>query len=159
MIARFFRKGVVRQSYATFCVNLIAVTYGAANGEYRWSFFEQIVKFFIWIPGWPSPTIPLLESKETPLESGPLTVSEASWITSMIYLGGFIITIVSGYAMEKFGRKISILFLAIPAIVSWLLIAYGTNPIYLIVSRLLVGVTGALFHSVPIFISEISDVR
>ncbi len=49
--------------------------------------------------------------------------------------------------------------MVIPSIVSWILIVLGKNAIYLIISRLMIGISGGFFHTTPIFVSEISEVR
>lgn len=51
--------------------------------------------------GWPSASIPILKSDDTPLESGPITASEASWIASGICLGGFVGNLVIGWVKTK----------------------------------------------------------
>jgi nitrate/nitrite transporter NarK len=61
--------------------------------------------------------------------------------------------------MEKFGGKWSILLMVIPSIASWILIIIGENVSYLIVSRLMIGISGGFFHTTPFFVSEISEVR
>lgn len=67
--------------------------------------------------GWPSPSIFLLESDETPLPSGKITVEEASWIASLLSIG-CLFGNVFGYITNKFGRKVTLIFISIPTIVS-----------------------------------------
>jgi hypothetical protein len=40
--------------------------------------------------GWPSAAIPILKSDKTPLENGPISSLEASWIASIMCLGDFL---------------------------------------------------------------------
>lgn len=61
-------------------------------------------------------------------------------------------------ASDKIGRKKSLITVAIPQILAWVMIAIATNPIYILASRLLSGVSGgALYVIIPLFTSEISD--
>lgn len=79
-------------------MNLLTVTYGISCG-------------------WPAPMMSVLESDETPLPSGPLTLDETSSIASYVCFGGLIGNLLFGFSMNVFGRKISLLFMALPAIV------------------------------------------
>lgn len=94
--------------------------------------------------GWASPNFILLTSDETPLQSGPLTISEASFVVSLSYIGGFIGTIAASMFAERFGRKISLLILLIPQTVS----KCGSQKLflhYLVVLLLLVKLVFALY--------------
>lgn len=68
--------------------------------------------------GWPSPTINLLTSSESPLPSGKIDMEEASWIASLICVGGVIGNVIFGYVADKFGRKVPLILISIPMIVS-----------------------------------------
>lgn len=68
--------------------------------------------------GWPVPILPKLQSNESPLPGEPLTLDEISWIASVVCIGGLVGNVFFGFAMNVFGRKKTLLFTAIPAIVS-----------------------------------------
>lgn len=69
--------------------------------------------------GWTSPAIYLLTSSESPLPSSVrISMEQASWIASLMAIGGFIGNIFFGYVASKFGRKGPLIFLSIPMIVS-----------------------------------------
>lgn len=128
--------------------------------------------------GWASPSIILLTSDETPLPSGKISMDEASWIASLICVGGLIGNIMFGFITSKFGRKIPLIFITIPTIVSgfhfsinlklilkldyfyqfgWLLVLFAQNIYYLYAARLLNGFVGGGFYTiVPQFLSEIA---
>lgn len=107
-----------------------------------------------------SPTIPLLLSEDTPLQSGPLTIDQISWIVSLISPGSMLGIIVYSWSMERFGRKLSGCCMAFPQILSWILIYLAKNEFYLYISRFLAGfVGGAMFTLIPIYINEISETR
>lgn len=153
----FKKASVKRQYFATFCMDLLAFSYGASCG-------------------WPSASIPILKSDETPLETGPISTVEASWIASGICIGGFFGNLFIGWVnfhldhhlkffhnyssqlSSRMGQKNSLCLSALPQILSWLFIYYAKTPFYLIVSRLLGGFAGGGFYSIaPTYISEISD--
>ncbi len=64
--------------------------------------------------GWPSAAYSVLNSKETPLTSGPMTVEELSWMVSLLCVGGFAGNIFFGCITNIFGRKLPLLLIAIP---------------------------------------------
>lgn len=67
--------------------------------------------------GWVSPTLPLLQSVDTPLESGPLTIEETSWVGAILSIGGILGNLFYGCLMERIGTKKTIATLALPQIV------------------------------------------
>lgn len=67
----FKKTSVKRQYFATLCMDLLAFSFGATCG-------------------WTSAAIPILKSDETPLDTGPITANEASWVASGMCIGGFI---------------------------------------------------------------------
>lgn len=60
----------------------------------------------------------LLTSNDTPLPSGAITMDQASWITSLLSIGALFSNIVFGFLANNFGRKILLLLIGIPMIVS-----------------------------------------
>lgn len=68
--------------------------------------------------GWPSPNILILTSDDTPLASGKITMEQGSWIASLWCIGGLIGNPIFGIITNNFGRKVPLIFLTIPAIVS-----------------------------------------
>lgn len=49
---------------------------------------------------------------------GKITMEEASWVTSLLSVGALICNIFFGYITNNFGRKIPLLIIAVPTIVS-----------------------------------------
>ncbi|XP_031622892.1 facilitated trehalose transporter Tret1-like [Contarinia nasturtii] len=126
------------QYFAAFVVNMLSAGYGVTAG-------------------WASPSLILLTSDETPLQSGQITMDEASAVAALTSLGGLIGNIFFGWITSKFGRKNPLVFMTIPTIISWLLILYGQNVFHLYASRILSGfVGGGIFVIVPAFLSEIA---
>ncbi|XP_053952803.1 facilitated trehalose transporter Tret1-like [Anastrepha ludens] len=108
--------------------------------------------------GWFSVILAKLESPtETELDF-VITVNEGSWIGGLSSLGGACGNIVYGILADFIGRKASNYVLAIPYIVSWILIYFASSVEYLYVSRFLAGVTGGgTYVIIPIFIGEIAE--
>lgn len=66
------------------------------------------------VVGWPSANLLILQSKETPLPTGPLTIDEISWVGSLMCIGGLLGNSVFGWLSNLYGRKIPLLIAAIP---------------------------------------------
>jgi hypothetical protein len=64
------KRSVRRQYYATLTMNLLAFSYGASCG-------------------WTSASVPILMSEDTPLDTGPMTLNDASWIAAGMMVAGF----------------------------------------------------------------------
>lgn len=60
----------------------------------------------------------LLQSFDTPMESGPLTVEELSWAGSLNSIGALTGNLLFCFIVKIMGSKNSTLFLGIPLLVS-----------------------------------------
>uniref|UniRef100_A0A182YRN8 Major facilitator superfamily (MFS) profile domain-containing protein n=1 Tax=Anopheles stephensi TaxID=30069 RepID=A0A182YRN8_ANOST len=110
--------------------------------------------------GWLSPFLPLLISADSPLEQGPVTDIQATWIASLLCIGAFGGTFLFGWSAERFGRKVSLLATAVPLVGFWGCVAFGTTVEVLYVARLLAGLGAAgVFLLVPMYITEIAEDR
>lgn len=69
--------------------------------------------------GWLSPTLPILQSENSPLESGKLTIDEASWVGSISSIGSVIGTIYFGLISIYVGSKNTLILCAFPVTVSF----------------------------------------
>ncbi|XP_065084145.1 facilitated trehalose transporter Tret1-like [Ochlerotatus camptorhynchus] len=129
------------QYLATFCLNLLSISYGLCCG-------------------WTSPSLPILQSTDSPLPSGPISSDEASWIGAFLCIGGFVGNIVSGWMADRFGRKLTACLAAIPQIIAWVLVLVADNVYYLMGMRFLLGFSGGVsFMIIPMFIAEIAEDR
>lgn len=79
--------------------------------------------------GWLSPFLPYLLSNDSHLNSGALTVEEASWVGSVLCVGGVLGSIFYGYLNGLIGKKYSLLLLVPPHLVSVLNYYQGNNKI------------------------------
>ncbi|CAD7088651.1 unnamed protein product [Hermetia illucens] len=135
------KSGSKYQQYATLCVNLLTICYGA----------------FV---GWSSAAFLLFQSEDSPLDGGPLSTAEVSWVGSILCVGGLLGTFLFGWMSDRFGRKKSLLFAVIPQLLSWLFIVVGNSFFYLMISRIMGGIcAGAIFILVPIYVHEIAQDR
>lgn len=105
--------------------------------------------------GWVAPNMLLFQSENSPV--GELTTAQISLIVSLMCLGGVVGTSLFGIMAEKWGRKWTLIWIAVPQILGGILLIYGTNANYIYAARLLFGLAGGgLFSVGPIFVAEIS---
>lgn len=71
--------------------------------------------------GWLSMALPLLNSDDSPLDTGKLTISEVSWIGAVVCIGALIGNLVSGYIVTIIGSRHTIFMIGFPQLVSDLL--------------------------------------
>ncbi|KAH8321728.1 hypothetical protein KR074_004284, partial [Drosophila pseudoananassae] len=120
-------------------VNIISISYGAYCG-------------------WPSASILELASDKSPLETGPLTKHEQGWVASAVCLGGLFGAIFFVRLADKSGRKKSLLWMAVPSLLGWILIPYAQNANHLIIARLIGGAAGGgVFSVIPIYVVELAS--
>lgn len=72
--------------------------------------------------GWTASSFLIYDSDDCPLPTGRLNMNEIAWIGSVLGIGGLIGTILVGWIADHIGRKNSLLALAVPQIVSSILI-------------------------------------
>lgn len=107
---------------------------------------------------WASPILPVLISDKSPLPFGSITVDDAGNAGALFCAGGSFGTLIFGLIADKFGRKRSVYFCAMPLILSWLLKILASSVWHVLLARLLAGFAGAgVFLVIPIFVTEISD--
>ncbi|XP_055691157.1 facilitated trehalose transporter Tret1-like [Lutzomyia longipalpis] len=109
--------------------------------------------------GWTSPMVTIFSSKEeTPLPSGPMTQTEISLMSSLLYIGAIIGAFLSGWLANRIGRKWGIFISMVPQIFANVLIIVAEEPILLLLARTVNGfVVGVANVVLPIFLSEISE--
>lgn len=110
--------------------------------------------------GWPSASLLLLQSPDTPLPGGPLTTAECSWIGSLIALGGLCGNMLFGWLSGRIGRKPILLLAAVPMLSGWIMIYVAQNVNGLYAARLLHGISGgAACTAMPVYVAEIASVH
>ena len=78
IVKPFKKASVKRQYFAVICLDLLAFSFGATCG-------------------WASAGISILKSENTPLETGPITTTQASYVASGIGIGGFFGNFIFGW--------------------------------------------------------------
>lgn len=68
--------------------------------------------------GWMGIEFPLYKTEDCPLPSGRVELHELGWIASFLGVGGLIGTVASGWMADRFGRKYSMMSMAVPQLVS-----------------------------------------
>lgn len=108
--------------------------------------------------GWVSPVLPLLQSKNSPLTTGPLTIDQSSWVGSCFCFTGIIGLFFFIYVANRFGCKFAMNWLGLSHLGFWILILIGTRYSHLIIARLIGGIaSGGVFGCLPIFIADIAE--
>ncbi|KAK9502080.1 hypothetical protein O3M35_012682 [Rhynocoris fuscipes] len=105
--------------------------------------------------GWSAPALPYLEAPDSPL---PVTSHESSWIGSLLAIGAFIGALPAGPVADYFGRKITVISLAAPILISWIMIYFASSVYIIYIARLIGGFgIGAICTTVPMYVSEIAE--
>lgn len=92
--------------------------------------------------GYPATTLPLLGEASMDVK---LTVAQASWFASITAIFSPIGGLLSGYMMDKFGRRNTLISINVISIISWLIIGYSSktdvNALFaqLMVARIIIG--------------------
>ncbi|XP_047540040.1 facilitated trehalose transporter Tret1-like [Vanessa atalanta] len=107
---------------------------------------------------WPSYTLQLYTDKNTTLLSSPMTELESSLVGSLPSLGAMAGTAMIGWILSVFGRQKGGLIIALPLMISWLMIDLTSSSIVILIARFIGGTSGGaiMVHS-PIFISEVVE--
>ncbi|NXN95840.1 GTR6 protein, partial [Rhinopomastus cyanomelas] len=104
---------------------------------------------------YPSPVIPALEAQPSPALR--LDQRTASWFGSVFTLGAAAGGLSAMFLNDRLGRKLSIMFSALPSALGYLLMASAQGVAMLLLGRLLTGFAGGVTSaSIPVYISEIS---
>lgn len=108
--------------------------------------------------GWTSPMQPLLTSHHSPIGTEPMSMDTIAWLGSINYLGSVVGSFLWGPAADQLGRKRASSLVAIPYILSWVMVLTARSTTWLMVARLVVGIgnSGSTVN-VPVFIAEIAQ--
>lgn len=96
---RNYTKSKINSFHFKHVANLIMVGYGCAIG-------------------WVSMALPLLQSNNSPLENGSLSVGEMSWIGSIVSIGALAGNLICGFAVTIIGARHTIFMIGFPQLVS-----------------------------------------
>jgi len=83
---------------------------------------------------------------------------QGSWIASIFGLGAVIGGLISAYFGNKFGRRNSLMMLALPDLIGWILVAASQNLGMMLLGRFMAGFSAAAYSSnIQIYVAEISQ--
>ncbi|KAL7836645.1 hypothetical protein AOLI_G00279290 [Acnodon oligacanthus] len=113
---------------------------------------------FGFVLGYSSPALPELQrSTDQRLR---LSAEEASWFGSVVTIGAGVGGLLGGWIVEKIGRKLSLMFCALPFIFGFTIIIAAQNHWMLYTGRVLTGLaSGVTSLVVPLYISEMAHER
>lgn len=108
---------------------------------------------------WTSPVFPKLYSNDSSNPLGrPITPDEDAWIGSLVNIGAMIGPLLNIFIAEKFGRKIGLLCIAIPHLISFLTLAFARTIYLFYFARLIGGLSeGAGYALMPMYVSELAQ--
>ncbi|KAJ8965329.1 hypothetical protein NQ317_004713 [Molorchus minor] len=109
---------------------------------------------------WTSPIYPQIYSNDSSINplGRPITEDEDAWIGSLLTIGAVVGPYPFSFIAETFGRKIGLLCIALPHIISYISMAVATNVYMLYVGRILGGIAmGAGYSLLPMYIAEITQ--
>lgn len=130
------------------------------NGKLYMATFAAVLGplSFGFVLGYSSPAIPeLCRIQDQRLQ---LSTEEASWFGSVVTIGAALGGLLGGWIVEKIGRKLSLMFCAIPFIFGFTIIIAAQNHWMLYLGRVLTGLaSGVTSLVVPLYISEMAHER
>ncbi|PSN52620.1 Facilitated trehalose transporter Tret1 [Blattella germanica] len=107
---------------------------------------------------WAPTMLPILQSEDSPLVSGPITKEQASWLAALQCLGAFLSGPFYIFVINRFSRKTAGYILAMPFLTSWLFIIFSRTVPLLYIARLIGGMgNGSSLVFIPIYISEMAE--
>ncbi|CAH0626772.1 unnamed protein product [Chrysodeixis includens] len=104
--------------------------------------------------GFPAVQVPQLSSPESHIK---ITRDEASWIASILTLFSPIGCLLSGYLMDKYGRRVMLIVCQCPICLGWLYTGMAETSRQIIIGRAITGIGCGMAMGPPrIFCSEIT---
>lgn len=104
--------------------------------------------------GWPSPTLARLTAADSPL---PLSLSEASWVASLLNVGRLFGAVIGASLASLVGSKRTIFVTLWPLALGWLFVIVADSVNWLYASRLSLGAgLGMMYSAYPMYVGEVS---
>ncbi|XP_037050226.1 facilitated trehalose transporter Tret1-like isoform X2 [Bradysia coprophila] len=129
------------QYIAVICVNMLGVSQGYSIG-------------------WVTPSLQILRSENSPLESGPITLLETTLLGFLPCVGSFFGTILFSIISKHLGIIASITLLSIPNMAFWTILIQSNSINMILLGQLITGMTyGGMHLCVPLFVAEMADPR
>ncbi|XP_016428870.1 solute carrier family 2, facilitated glucose transporter member 8-like isoform X2 [Sinocyclocheilus rhinocerous] len=130
------------------------------NGKLYMATFAAVLGplSFGFVLGYSSPAIPQLRKIQDPRLQ--LSTEEASWFGSVVTIGAALGGLLGGWVVERIGRKLSLMFCAVPFICGFTVIIAAESHWMLYVGRVFTGLaSGVTSLVVPLYISETAHER
>ncbi|XP_023704097.1 facilitated trehalose transporter Tret1-2 homolog [Cryptotermes secundus] len=106
------------------------------------------------VVGWSAPMLPVLQSDASPTGE-PISNEVGSWLGSLMCLGGLLATPLYLFISDHCRRKTTGYLVAVPFIVSWVLIIIANSVIILCIARFTGGMgSGAIIVFASLYVSE-----
>lgn len=97
------------------------------------------------------------KTDDSPLNEGMLTNSQLGMIAGVGPIGCVIGNLLCGWLSEMLGRKMTLIIIGVPQLISWVLIL-SNDYMMTLIGRALLGIVGGFaFVVTPVFVAEISD--
>lgn len=107
------------------------------------------------VVGWTSPMLPILQSDSSPISGGPISNEHGSWMGSLMCLGGLLATPLYLLISHHYSRKLTGYLVAVPFVVSWILIIIANSLEVLCIARFIGGMgSGAIILFASLYVSE-----
>ncbi|XP_017753404.1 PREDICTED: facilitated trehalose transporter Tret1-like [Eufriesea mexicana] len=105
--------------------------------------------------GWSSPHVHLLTGPNAPF---PVTMSEVSWVVSLLNYGRFFGAIAGAVNINYFGSKAAVLISGVPGTLCWLFVIVANNVNWLYSSRFFGGIcVGMTYSCYSLYVGEIAE--
>lgn len=107
------------------------------------------------VVGWTSPMLPILQSDSSPISGGPISTEHGSWLGSLMCLGGLLATPLYLLISHHSSRKVTGYLVALPFVVSWILIIVAKSIDVLCIARFIGGMgSGGIILFASLYVSE-----
>ncbi|XP_015438689.1 PREDICTED: facilitated trehalose transporter Tret1-like [Dufourea novaeangliae] len=101
---------------------------------------------------------PYIEQLTSPKSSIPITMTEVSWVVSLLNFGRLFGAIAGSLTVNYYGSKTTILVTSIPIALCWLFIIVADNVWWLYVSRFLSGLClGMMYSCFSLYLAEVAN--
>ncbi|XP_037038930.1 facilitated trehalose transporter Tret1-2 homolog [Bradysia coprophila] len=108
--------------------------------------------------GWLSSAVPALKAEDTPLDSGPLSLQQESWLGGSYPLGALTGEILFSLLLNFTSLKITMMAMAIPNLIFWLSVLLSKSYTGVVVGRFIGGFSGGgILLCIPLFVAEVAS--
>ncbi|KAI4456965.1 sugar transporter-like [Holotrichia oblita] len=106
---------------------------------------------------WPSPSLPILQGDDSPI-GRPITEEEGSWLVSIYNLAVIPAAFLTGWLIESYGRKKTLLIGGIFLLVPWFMAIFANHVAWLYALRVIGGTGGGTITIVcSVYNGEIAE--